>query len=426
VTPFIGRERESDAIAGLLQQPKVRLGTLTGPGGTGKTRLALQVGATLLYDFDNGVFLVSLATSNPSLVASAIAGSLGIKEVPGHPLEETLADYLREKHCLLLLDNFEHLLDACPLVVTLLDRCPTLKVLITSQTVLQLAREHVFEVPPLSIPDPHRLPDLESLTRYEAVALFIQRAQAAKASFALTDESAPAVAEICSRLEGLPLAIELAAARIRLFPPRALLGRLTDRLKLLTTGARDVPPRHQTLRGTIDWSYNLLTEAEQRLFARLSVFAGGCTLEVAEPVCNAEGDLDIDVLDGIASLVDKSLLKQHLGGDRAPEGDPRFVMLETLREYATERLEAAGEAEQIRHQQTAYFIALAEEAEADMLAGRRLREWLDRLETEHDNPRAAIGWLLCTGRPVEAVPLAGPPFPLWHPPGHWTDGSPWL
>ncbi|MDQ2740800.1 MAG: adenylate/guanylate cyclase domain-containing protein, partial [Chloroflexota bacterium] len=285
-TPFIGRAGSIAAITDLMEQSGVRLVTLTGPGGTGKTRLALQVGATLLPHYRDGVFFVSLASlGDPALVPFALAEVLAVKEQAGGiPLLDTLREHLGTKHLVVVLDNFEHLLPASSLVASLLAACRELHFLVTSRIPLHLSREHEYPVPPLSIPDPRRLPSLEQFSQYEAVALFIERARATKADFVVTSENAPAVAEICSRLDGLPLAIELAAARLKLFPPQALLGRLSRRLQLLTGGARDRPTRQQTLRGAIDWSYSLLTAEEQRLFARLSVFAGGCDIEAADAV----------------------------------------------------------------------------------------------------------------------------------------------
>jgi predicted ATPase/class 3 adenylate cyclase len=308
-TPLVGREREVEEICKRLRSEEVRLLTLTGPGGVGKTRLALQAGADLLEDFGDGVFFVSLATiTDPELVSSAIAGPLGVKESAQQSLMESLKSYLHHKHLLLVLDNFEQVLEGAPLVGELVGACPKLKVLTTSRTPLSLYGEHEYSVSPLALPDPHQPPSVERLTQYEAVRLFIERAQAAKVGFSVRDENAPAIAEICHRLDGLPLAIELAAARIKLLPPEAMLARLGNRLKLLKGGARDLPERQRTLRGTLEWSYMLLDEGEKTLFGRLSVFAGGRTLEAIEAVCDAEGDLGVEVLDGVESLVNNSLL----------------------------------------------------------------------------------------------------------------------
>jgi predicted ATPase len=279
---------------------------------------------------------------------------------------------LRDRQLLLMLDNFEHLLAAAPVVSELLTGCPGLTVLVTSRAALHLSAEHEYAVRPLSLPDLRKLPELGALSQYDAVALFIQRALAVKSDFQVSNQNAPAVAEICSRLDGLPLAIELAAARLKLFPPQVLLSRLQRRLPLLTGGSSDLPARHQTLRATIDWSYSLLSEEEQRLFARLSVFAGGCTIEAAEAVCNSEEDRGLDVLEGIASLVDKSLLRG------AEEEEPRFSMLETIREYAAERLSESGEEAEIFAAHARYYLALAEEAESELL-GSDQQLWVERL-----------------------------------------------
>jgi predicted ATPase/class 3 adenylate cyclase len=383
-TPFIGREREIAQIAGLLQDSHIRMATLTGPGGTGKTRLALQVGSTLLYDFRHGVLFVNLAPlTDPALVPSSIAEVLGVKEEAGKGPMESLVDALTGKHLLLVLDNYEHLLDAAPLIATLLERCRDLHALVTSRMPLHLSWEHEHAVPPLSIPDPRHLPDPERLTQYEAVALFIERARATDDSFTVTNQNAPAVAEICSRLDGLPLAIELAAARIKLFPPRALLQRLNSRLKLLTGGARDRPARQQTLRNTIDWSYALLSPEEQTLFARLSVFAGGCTFEAADAVCNPEGELD--ALEGMISLVDKSLLRREGGDD-----EPRFVMLETIREYAAERLNVEGGTRQLQGCHLRYYLGFAEHG-SPMLGRAGQPGGVERVERDYLLPRARSG-----------------------------------
>jgi predicted ATPase len=320
-TALIGRERELREVANQLRRHYPRLVTLTGPGGTGKTRLALQIAADLIDDFGDGVFFVGLAPiSDPELVVPTIAQTLGLREQSGEPLLDTVNEYLREKQLLLLLDNFEQIVQAAPSVASLLASAPELKLLVTSRTLLHVSGEQNYEVPPLRLPNPGRLPEIEALAQYEAVALFIERAQAAKADFAVTNENAPAIAEISVRLDGLPLALELAAARIRVLPPQALLSRLDQRLKLLTGGAKDLPTRQQTLRGTIEWSYELLSGEEKMLFARLSVFVGGCRLDAAEAVCGPEGELGIDLLDGLTSLLEKNLVRQR----EDPDGEPRY------------------------------------------------------------------------------------------------------
>ena len=383
-TLLVGREREVEDVRGRLLAPEVRLLTLTGPGGTGKSRLALQSAADLIEEFEDGVFFVALATlTDHTLVTSSVAQVLGVRESGDQPLLEGIKDYLQDKRLLLVLDNFEQVLEAAPQAGEILSAAPRLKVLATSRIPLGIYGEREYAVPPLAIPDPKRLPTLEVLSQYEAVRLFIERAEATKAGFEITSENAPAVAEICARLDGLPLAIELAAARIKLLPPSSILARLTNRLKLLTGGARDLPERQRTLRGAIEWSHTLLDEGEKTLFARMAIFSGGRTLEAIEAVCDAQGDLPMDAFDGVSSLVDKSLLRQEEG----PEGEPRFMMLETIHEYAREKLRESGEAEEIGHAHARHFLGLAEEAE---LTGPEQAWWLERLEAEHDNLRTTL------------------------------------
>ncbi|MCA1678995.1 MAG: adenylate/guanylate cyclase domain-containing protein, partial [Actinobacteria bacterium] len=309
-TPLIGREQQVTEAVSLVRREGIRLVTLTGAGGTGKTRLALQVAAELLGDFEDGVFFVDLAPiTDPQLFVPTVARTLSVRERPGESLSETLKDYLRDKKLLLVFDNFEQLLDAGPAVSALLAGAPHLKALVTSRAPLHVSGEHEYSVPPLAVPDLIRSEPPARLAAYEAVQLFLERAQAVKPEFELTSENAPAVAEICARLDGLPLAIELGAARVRILSPQALLGRLSQRLALLTGGARDAPARQRTLRDTIEWSYGLLNASEQRLFARLSVFLGGRTIDAAEAVCDPAVDLGAAVFEGLASLVEKSLLR---------------------------------------------------------------------------------------------------------------------
>jgi predicted ATPase/serine/threonine protein kinase len=411
-TGFVGREREAAATKELLLRQDVRLVTVTGPGGIGKTRLAMEVASGLIEWFPGGIYFVPLSPlSDPSLIASVIVQTLGIRETGGHsPLEILKKNFQDSARAptLFLMDNFEHLVQAAPTVAELLAMGPNLKILVTSRAALHVYGEHEFPVPPLALPDSRSKTSVEVLSQYPAVALFIQRAIAAKPDFKLNQENAPTVTEICARLDGLPLAIELAAARIKVLSPASMLTRLTNRLQLLTGGARDLPERQQTLRAAMDWSYDLLTAAEQKLFRRLSVFVGGCNLEGVEAVCDTKGDLHLDLLDGMASMVDKSLAQQV----EQANGESRFVMLETIREYALEKLEASEEKTLTKRSHAAYCLVLAEEEAQEQCTGEGT-EWLDRFALEHDNFRAALDWLTETGDAEWGLRLGTALFRFW-------------
>jgi len=414
---LIGREGELDALKQLLLREAVRVITLTGPGGTGKSRLALALAAGLAADFADGVYFVGLGSlGDPGLLASSIAMALGLRENPDRPVVESLMDSLQGKHVLLVLDNFEQIVAAAPVLAALLTACARLKVLVTSRAVLHLSGEQEHPVPPLRLPGPGPLPGPGALQRYPAIALFVQRARAVRPGFQLTGDNAAAVTRICAQLDGLPLAIELAAARIKLLSPQAMLERLSSRLDFLKGGARDAPARHQTLRQAIAWSYELLTEDEKAFFRRLSVFTGGCSLEAAERVCSV-GDLDADALDAVAALVDRSLLRQDAG----PGEEPRFVMLETIREYGLECLRASGDWDATRRTHATFFLELVEQAEAE-LTGPRQPLWLDRLEADHNNLRAALSWME-EQREIElGLRLGAALWRFWVTRGHMLEG----
>jgi predicted ATPase/DNA-binding XRE family transcriptional regulator len=425
---LIGRAAEVVRLRQLLQQFEVRLVTLVGPPGIGKTRLALAVATSLRDEFADGVWFVELAPlTDAELVLPAIAGALGVTEDDKQTRRDKLLGYLHEKQVLLVLDNFEHLPAAATLVDALMRAAPGLKVLATSRIPLRLYGEREYPVPPLRFPDARADQTPDVLGQYDAIQLFTERAREVQPDFALISENAGAVAQICVRLDGLPLAIELAAGRVRLFPPPALLARLAPGLLLLTGGARNLPARHQTLRGAIAWSYDLLPEAERQLFRRLAVFQGGCTLEAIAADCNAQGDLQLDVLDGIESLVEKNLLQQGEGR----EGEPRFGMLETIHEYAWEQLAASGEEERLRLQQARYLVQIAEAVDR-YLTGDHVTESAKRLEEELANIRAALEWLLAEEQEGSGEKLAlglrlvGALWALWLSPGYAREGRRWV
>jgi len=430
LTTFIGRDAELEEAAGLLAT--TRLLTLTGPGGTGKTRLSLQLAARASGDFTDGVYFVPLEPiRDPMLVAPRIASALGVAEGTARPIGDSLGDWLRDKRLLLVLDNFEQVVSAAPLVADLLRTAPDIKVIVTSRAALHISGEQEYPVPGLPTPpDPSHLSSLDRLNlggetraidpaalgQYAAVRLFIERAVAVRPGFAVTNENAPAVAAISSRLHGMPLAIELAAARIKLLSPDAILVRLDHQLDILAAGARDLPPRQQTLRGAIAWSYDLLDDDGKRLLDRLSVFASGCDLPSAEAICGPASDVGGDIFDGLMALVDQSLAKV----EETPEGEPRFRLLDTIRDYAAERLDVDGEVELIRARHRDWYVALAHQA-AGELSGSDQRRWLDRLELEHDDIRAVLDRAVAAPDPAVAIGLAFSMWRFWQKHGHLAE-----
>lgn len=422
LTSFIGRERERDEVTRLLAG--TRLLTLVGPGGTGKTRLGLEVGRAVQDRYADGVWLVELAAlADEALVPQAVAAAFAVREQPDRPLLDSLSDALRPKALLLILDNCEHVLTACAVLATaLLRAAPRVQILATSRQALGAAGETVWSVPTLDVPNPQVVDTTAEVLGFDAARLFVDRAAAALPSFAVTDRNARTVAEICHRLDGIPLALELAAARVRVLNVEQIAARLGDRFRLLTGGSRAEMPRQQTLRALIDWSHDLLDEPERALFRRLSVFGGSFTLEAVESVGQGDAVAEADVLGLLTSLLDKSLV----AADAGTPDERRYRLLETIREYAREKLDGAGEAAAVRERHLGWYLALAEEA-APQLVGPGQVRWLARLELEHDNLRAALDWALAASpRPDAAVRLAGALWRFWHVHGYLSEGRRWL